>query len=475
MSQWGNQNQPSGQPDGQSYWGRPSGQSNQGTWAPPSGNPWGQGTGTSTPAFGQGRFGQPDPYGQQPYQQNPYAQQPGYGQQQTQYAQPGYQQNPYGQQNQYPQNQYPQNQYQQQVQYQRNPYGGRPPKRRNPLLTLLKVVLITGALMFAGLLLLGFLLLQSLDIQVPTETESSGPTATATTFPSTATTASTGATRSASANPSATGSISYQNDAYVPPAADQNPPGLPEPETYTEATQLLTDNPLYAQSVPRPVRCEMRAINLEQASNAELEAHLNDMMACLMRVWAPPVEAAGFQAVRPSVTVYSSAISTKCGKLPMNNAVYCGSDQQVYYADDLYQVVPASLRSSRFITEAVVAHEFGHAVQARTAILISEAAWAEKSNKSKALEYSRRLEVQADCMAGMFLGSIAQSTQMTDAELANVPKLFRSFGDDVATGQADYVGNHGRGANRAAWATKGLANTSVGACNTFSAPSSSVR
>lgn len=468
MTQWGNQNQPSGD---QSYWGRPSGQP-QGGWAPPPGTPYGQ-----SPAFGSNHFGQQSwPQQSQP---NPYQQAP-YGQQANPYGQPA---NPYGQPNPYGQQpsgaqQYP---YQQTRLPQQSPYGGRvvppgnfgrPPKRRNPLLTLLKVVLVTGALLFFGLIALTWLLMRSVDVQVPQPTDE--PTFP---VPTQVTTAPTSPGGSTSAQPTSrpTASGSYQNDSYVPPAQDLNPPPLPEPETYDEATQLLQANPLYQQSVPRPVRCEMTEINVETASDAELQSHLNDMMACLMRVWEPPLKAAGFQAVRPSVTVYSRSVSTKCGKLPMNNAVYCGADQQVYYANDLWEVVPRSLRSSRFITESVVAHEFGHAVQARTAILISEAAWAEKSSKSKSLEFSRRLEVQADCMAGMFLGSIAQSTQMNQAELDNVPKLFRSFGDDVATGRADYIGNHGSGANRSAWASKGLANTQVGTCNSFSAPSSTVR
>ncbi|MGO4957233.1 neutral zinc metallopeptidase [Luteococcus sp. Sow4_B9] len=349
-------------------------------------------------------------------------------------------------------------------------FGAPPPRRRrNPLVTLFKALILLAVLGFLGLILLGWLL-----SQVVTDLPAPAPAP----FPTSQTSSPAGEGAGSSAQPAPRASTppgTYQNDDYVVPPVSRNPPPLPEPETYEEATQLLEANPLYSTQVPRPVRCEMQEIDVANASRAELTGHLNEMMGCLMRVWEGPLSQSGFQAVRPSVTVYSNPVTTKCGKLPMQNAVYCGADQQVYYAQDLPRVIPRDLRNSRFITESVVAHEFGHAVQARSAILVSELAWEEKSNKSKELQLSRRLEVQADCMAGLFLGSIQQSTSMSDQELQNVGKLFYSIGDDVLTGRAGYEGNHGSGESRLAWTRTGLDSTSVGACNTFAAPASKVR
>ncbi|GAB2483364.1 hypothetical protein GCM10027030_16940 [Luteococcus sediminum] len=359
-----------------------------------------------------------------------------------------------------------------QVQYSRGPVPrgqvvfGRPRRRRSLLGTLVRAMFLLAVMGFLGLLALGWLLGQVVQtvpstVPDPQTRVTAAPQDPATRAPAPQTT------------PAPPGE--YQNDDYQVPPVAQNPPGLPQPETYEEASQLLQANPLYSTSVPRPVRCEMADIDIERASRRELSAHLNEMMGCLMRVWEGPLDQAGFTAVRPSVTVYSSSVTTKCGKLPRRNAVYCGADQQVYFATDLPQVVPARLRDSRFITEAVVAHEFGHAVQARSAVLASELAWEERSSKSVGLEYSRRLEVQADCFAGQFLGSVQQSTRMTDQELDNVGRLFYSIGDDVLTGRRGYEGNHGSGQSRLEWTRKGLESTSVGACNSFAAPSSQVR
>lgn len=346
------------------------------------------------------------------------------------------------------------------------------PRRRHPFLRLLRMLFLLSLMGFLALLGLGWWVAGHTGVDVPSSTPTSGATSSAAPTVDTRPSASaTPTARPSSSEPAGT----YQNDSYVVPAPDTDPPALPEPETYSEAKSLMTANPLYRQSVPRPVRCDMGAINLQTASRAQLTDHLNDMMGCLMRVWEPPLAKAGFTAVRPSVTVYSGSIATKCGKMGGRNASYCGADQQVYYASDLPQVVPASLRGSRFVTESVIAHEFGHAVQARSAILISEQVWEDKSSKSGQLQYSRRLEQQADCMAGEFLGSVQRSTQMTQPEMDAVGTLFHSIGDDSLTGIPGYVGNHGSGAGRQAWITAGMGSTSVGACNTFTAPASKVR
>ncbi|GAA1390426.1 neutral zinc metallopeptidase [Luteococcus peritonei] len=423
QQQWGGQQQ---WPSPADPWGRPSGQAGWGTSQRSGQTGWGQ------TSWGAPQQQWPAPYGQQP------------------------------------------------------PLGrGRPPRRRNPLVTLIKVLLVLGVLGFLGLVLLGAVLssvVSSISVPEPTsQATTRGPDspwdpsanpATASPGPSAS------ATPGADASPSG-GDVanqgSYQNEDYQVPPADLTPPPLPEPETYEEATDLLKANPLYATSVPKPVRCEMGTLDLQTASRAQLTDHFNQMTACLMRVWEQPLADAGFQAVRPSVTVYSGSVTSKCGKLPSRNAVYCGADQQVYYAADLPRTIPSSLRGSRYISEAVVAHEFGHAVQARSAILISEAAWEEKSSKSTANQLSRRLEMQADCFAGQFLGSIQQSTAMTPTELANVSKLFYSIGDDVLTGRPGYEGNHGAGANRQSWTSVGLQSTKVGACNTFTADANTVR
>lgn len=270
-------------------------------------------------------------------------------------------------------------------------------------------------------------------------------------------------------------SSGYQNEDYQVPPAALNPPPLPQPQTYSEARDWLTENAIYAGAVDSPVRCKLQELDLRTASNTRLTIHMNQMTECLMRVWGPPLEAAGFTPVRPSVTVYDGPVTTACGQLPNRNAVYCAADQQVYYAQDLPTVVPQELLGTQFITESIIAHEFGHAIQARTGILISNAAWEQQSSEQDALSLSRRLEMQADCFAGEFLSAVSESTSMQQSDLNSVGRLFYSFGDDVLRNEPGSVGNHGQGTNRQSWMSKGLSSPQIVTCNTFTADEQAVR
>lgn len=259
----------------------------------------------------------------------------------------------------------------------------------------------------------------------------------------------------------------YENESYQVPNVDQNPPEIPVPATYAEATQWLTDNPVYNASIAVPVRCEAHPIDLNAASRAGLQAHFNELTGCLMRVFGPALEDAGYFAVRPSVTIYTSPVNTKCGTMPMQNAAYCSADQQVYYAADLPTIVPQELRHVDYAVESVIAHEFAHAIQGRTGILISEAAWEQRSDDATADNLSRRLEVQADCWAGQFIQAVGESVGIDQDEAHALSNLFYSIGDDVLTGDPNYVGNHGHGRSRQTWFLEGHETTLMGACNTF--------
>lgn len=272
---------------------------------------------------------------------------------------------------------------------------------------------------------------------------------------------------------------SYQNDNYTPPPPDKDPSAGPAPDTVSEAEKWLTQNAAYQQSVPRPTRCEISQINLTTASKAQVSAHMDQLTGCLMVVWAKPLEAAGFTAVRPVSNVYSGKTSSPCGTLPSMNAVYCPVNQQIYYAMDLPNILAPALRTQKFVVESVIAHEFGHAVQYRTGMLASGQGLQQQAssakNESLANEISRRLETQADCFSGMFLGSVAQSTGMSQSDLDVIDQVFGSIGDDVLTGKKDIEGNHGRAASRQYWGKMGMASVSIGACNTFTADESLVR
>lgn len=259
------------------------------------------------------------------------------------------------------------------------------------------------------------------------------------------------------------------------PAPDKNPPDLPQPETYQQAESWLTNNAVYRQTAPVPTDCVVPQIDITAASASQLTTHLNDLTACLWRVWSGPLEEAGFELPRPPVTVYTSPITTGCGKLEDVNAVYCAADQRIYYARPLWKIFPADQQQQRFVIESVLAHEFGHTIQARTGILISSMAFEQKVSSSQAKVYSRRLEAQADCFSGMFTEAVGPSSGLSSSDLNKLGEVFYNLGDDVLSGQANIQGDHGLGTSRRTWFLTGQSNTLIGKCNTYTASASSVR
>jgi predicted metalloprotease len=304
------------------------------------------------------------------------------------------------------------------------------PRKRSPLKTLLLALIGISVLALGGLVLAGLL---------------SGPS-----------------------------DAAYQNDDYKVPPPDKNPPPIPLPKSYEEAVTYITKNPFYGQTAPLPVRCNSQPINVGTASDDVLNSHFEGLMECLVRVWQPPVTAAGFIIVRPTVTIYGAEITTKCGKSGIN-AFYCAADQQVYFSNQLASRVEI-VRKDKWAADVVMAHEFGHALQGRTGILISSHALGQNANdKAIELEFSRRLETQADCFSGMFLRAVSLSLGVQQADLNGIEQTYEAVGDDTLTGKPDIVGNHGHAKSRKHWGTTGLGTSDVGKCNTFIANKALVR
>jgi hypothetical protein len=167
---------------------------------------------------------------------------------------------------------------------------------------------------------------------------------------------------------------SYANETYSPPSPDLSPPPLPKVMTAEEATRTITADAVYGQSITAPTKCALPPIDVVTAAPEELEPYLNLVVGCLMAVWVDPMTAAGHELPRPPVIVYTEPITTGCGKVTMRNAFYCPADQAIYYAIDIMDDLPANLLHARLIDETTIAHEFGHAIQARTGIMNGAAA-----------------------------------------------------------------------------------------------------
>ncbi|MDR1264211.1 MAG: neutral zinc metallopeptidase [Propionibacteriaceae bacterium] len=279
-------------------------------------------------------------------------------------------------------------------------------------------------------------------------------------------------------DPTTAPTVAGPTSTYSPPAGggegarldqwpiDLDPDPVPYPATYDQLDSYLTANSIYDQTI-EPVSCTVSGID-PSAPTDQIEDYLTGIVACLMDAWDNAVYQAGFELPRPSVTVYDDPeFTTRCGKAPEENAFYCSADQQLYYSRDLIESFVDSAQT-RFLVDAVLAHEFGHTIQGRTGIMAAaDWYWGEAADEAEEALWSRREEQQADCFAGLFLNSISQSSGMTEQDSYNVEELFYYLGDPPG-------GDHGLPESRAGWIARGLGSTSVATCDTFSVPASEV-
>ena len=272
----------------------------------------------------------------------------------------------------------------------------------------------------------------------------------------------------------------YQNEEWEVPPVSNNPPELPIPESDAEARTWLTNNDIYQVALANPVRCDLALLPGSEIDDDTLKTHLQGYISCLTRVWGPALEQAGFEAYQPQITVYPAGgtVQTACGTVESQNALFCPSDQRIYISQDVADVLTADTQDSRIVFDLIIAHEYGHAMQARSGLLAASRILSSDTGDNESLEYSRRTETQADCFAGTAMNSLSTGLGITDEDRRDILQISFEIGDDQLMkrqGVPVEPGNHGIGENRRLWVDRGLTADSLGICNTFDAPSSEVK
>ena len=171
--------------------------------------------------------------------------------------------------------------------------------------------------------------------------------------------------------------------------------------------------------------------------------------------------------------LYRSAVRTGCGSA--SSAVgpfYCPGDERVYLDLSFYRDMKTQLGASGdFAWAYVIAHEVGHHVQ-KLRGTSDEVRAAQRDDPGAANALSVRLELQADCYAGVWAHAVVKDLEPGDVEEAITAS--EAVGDDRlqrrANGSVDPDSfTHGTSAQRARWFETGRKAGEPAACDTFSA------
>lgn len=227
------------------------------------------------------------------------------------------------------------------------------------------------------------------------------------------------------------------------------------------------------------------ACSAEQA-NAERECRLSATVQALDAYWARALPAAGVDVatadVPPGVVEFADATSTGCGDATAaTGPFYCPPDRTIYLDLTFYDVLAQQYGATDgpLAEMYVVAHEYGHHVQQLTGVFDR----ADRSGTGDDSD-SVRVELQADCYAGLWAGDAATTVDpdtgvtflepISRTQLADALSAAAAVGDDHLQEQAGGTVDrdswtHGSSEQRERWFTTGYEQGTLAACDTFAA------
>jgi predicted metalloprotease len=194
-------------------------------------------------------------------------------------------------------------------------------------------------------------------------------------------------------------------------------------------------------------------------------------------VWTKLFSAKGGHYAQPKLVLYSGATSTACGTgQSASGPFYCPADQDVYIDLSFYTLMQERFGvSGEFAQAYVIAHEIGHHVQKQLGISDKVQQARESGSERQANAMSVKLELQADCFAGVwaFHGNQARGI-LEQGDVETALKAAAAIGDDALQRQSQGrvvpdSFTHGTSEQRARWFTRGLQSGQLEQCNTFEA------
>lgn len=234
--------------------------------------------------------------------------------------------------------------------------------------------------------------------------------------------------------------------------------------------QRLEDHPLLLTPRPLPeITCELPAFG---TSDQQLADYYAAGVVCLDTAWAPVLKDANLPFEPPSLDAAPELSNGPCGAAPASEdavAYYCGRNRMIYMPTSRLRENGGGDRPATHL--ATLAHEYGHHVQAMTGMLrAADLKIVNAGEKTPAgLEMSRRIELQANCFAGMFLGAAAGRGSITTDLARRAEEDFQ-----YAMEESPEKNAHGSPTNQGDWALSGFEANSTDACNTYAAPAGAV-
>jgi predicted metalloprotease len=191
------------------------------------------------------------------------------------------------------------------------------------------------------------------------------------------------------------------------------------------------------------------------------------------QTWAGILQQQGIPYRHAKLVLFRDATTSGCGSArSATGPFYCPADEKVYidlgFYDELKQRFGAP---GEFAQAYVLAHELGHHVQKLIGVEQKVSALM-RSEPSERNELSVKMELQADCLAGVWAHSTEQRKLLEKGDAESAMNAAAAVGDDrlqkMSTGRVSPESfTHGSSAQRTQWFSRGMDQGTIAACNTF--------
>lgn len=202
------------------------------------------------------------------------------------------------------------------------------------------------------------------------------------------------------------------------------------------------------------------------------------VLAYTEEVWSDVFAAQVGEPYRaPTLVLFSDRTQSPCGGASgATGPFYCPADRKAYLDTAFFTTLERRLGADGdFAAAYVVAHEVAHHVQNELGILGQANAIRAQSSEADSNAISVRLELQADCLAGIWAkGAQAQLGALEGGDIEEAVEAARAIGDDTLQRGAGQVPmphtfTHGTSEQRSRWFATGYRSGEIAACDTFSA------
>ncbi len=228
------------------------------------------------------------------------------------------------------------------------------------------------------------------------------------------------------------------------------------------------------QSLPSSTTIEESA---QPTANNDMRNFVAVVLAETEDVWNEQFNNAGRTYQEPKLVLFSGAVDSACGfAQSAMGPFYCPADHKIYLDLEFFNELHSRFGASGDFAQAyVIAHEIGHHVQTQLGIIQKVAQLQARSSKAQANKLSVLMELQADCLAGMWAYQASKKRDiLEEGDIEEAINAASAVGDDrIQKKTRGYVVpdsfTHGSSAQRVSWFQRGFEQGNFQACDTFNA------